>query len=194
MDKLAIATFLAEAQDWEMRTALYNKEQLGPLPIHRIKRVDKPTTIITDAVQRIDMRNTAYGLAARGEYGPVVQKGVQKSLPGKYPLSAAQKDVIDHISLIKPNSVATKIAPIPQDPEVLTRHIKAAGYFLKADVMGTCKVPESAYYSHDKHMHSRLAQQIAIRAAYLLGPGKDRPDDKWWFDMEYVDDVIRSCD
>ena len=44
------------------------------------------------------MRNTAYGLAARGEYGPVVQKGVQKSLPGKYPLSAAQKDVIDHIA------------------------------------------------------------------------------------------------
>ena len=26
----------------------------------------------------------------------------------------------------------------------------------------------------------------------LLGPGKDRPDDKWWFDMEYVDDVIKS--
>jgi reductive dehalogenase len=24
------------------------------------------------------------------------------------------------------------------------------GYFLKADVMGTCRVPQSAYYSHDK--------------------------------------------
>jgi len=75
---------------------------------------------------------------------------VQKSLPGKYPFSAAQKDVIDHISLIRFNPVATEIAPIPRDPEVLTRHIKAAGYFLKADVMGTCQVPKSAYYSHDK--------------------------------------------
>jgi reductive dehalogenase len=46
--------------------------------------------------------------------------------------------------------VAADIAPIPQEPEVLTRHIKSVGYFLKADVMGTCKVPESAYYSHDK--------------------------------------------
>jgi reductive dehalogenase len=129
---------------------LYNNEQLGPFPMQRIKHVDKPTNIITDAVQRIDMRDTAYGLAARGEYGPVVQKGVQKSLPGKYPLSAAQKDVIDHIALIQSNSVATEIAPIPQEPEILSRHIKAAGYFLKADIMGICKVPQSAYYSHDK--------------------------------------------
>lgn len=96
------------------------------------------------------MRNTAYGLAERGEYGPAVQKGVQKSLPGKYPLSAAQKDVIDHIALIKLNPVAACITPIPQDPKILTRHIKAVGLFLKADIMGTCKVPESAYYRHDK--------------------------------------------
>jgi reductive dehalogenase len=129
---------------------LHNQEPLGPFPMHRIKRVDKPTNIITDAVQRIDLRETAYGLAARGEYGAVVQKGVQKSLPGKYPFSAAQKDVIHYIALLKANSVASEIAPIAQDPQVLTRHIKAAGYFLKADVVGTCKVPQSAHYSHDK--------------------------------------------
>jgi ferredoxin len=41
-------------------------------------------------------------------------------------------------------------------------------------------------------MHSRLAQAIAIRSAYLLKPGKDHPEQKWWFDMEYVDDVIIS--
>ena len=39
-------------------------------------------------------------------------------------------------------------------------------------------------------MNSRLAQRIAIRTAYLLNPGKDRPDQKWWFGMEYVDDAI----
>jgi reductive dehalogenase len=75
---------------------------------------------------------------------------VQKSLPGKFPLSAAQKDIIDHIALMSRNPVAEKKAPIPQDPEFLTNHIKSFGYFLKADIMGACKVPESAYYSHDK--------------------------------------------
>ena len=76
--------------------------------MERIRRVDQPTNLITDAVQRIDMRDTAYGLAGRGEYGPVVQKCVQRSLPGKYPLSAAQKDVIDHIATMAPQPVARR--------------------------------------------------------------------------------------
>jgi reductive dehalogenase len=75
---------------------------------------------------------------------------VQKSLPGKYPLSAALKDVIDYISIMEDTPVAPQKAPVPQEPEILTRHIKAAGYFLKADLMGACRVPKSAYYSHDK--------------------------------------------
>jgi len=129
---------------------LYTEKQQGRFPMDHVRRVDRLTTLVTDAIQRIDMRNTAYGLAGRGEYGPAVQKGVQTSLPGKYPLSAAQKDIIDHIALINPNPVAEGIDPIPQDPEVLTRHIKAVGLFLKADMVGTCQVPESAYYSHDK--------------------------------------------
>jgi hypothetical protein len=40
-------------------------------------------------------------------------------------------------------------------------------------------------------MHSRLAQTIAIRAAGLLKPGQAHPQNKWWFDMEYVNDEIK---
>ena len=129
---------------------VYTKEQLGSFPMEKVRRVEKTTTRITEGIQRVDMRNTAYGLAARGEYGPAVQRGAQKSLPGKYPLSAAQKDIIDHIALMSSNPVSGEKAPIPQEPEFLTPHIKSFGYFLKADIMGTCKVPGSAYYSHDK--------------------------------------------
>jgi reductive dehalogenase len=129
---------------------LRSPKRLGALTMERVKRVDRPTNLVTDAVQRVDMRDTAYGLAARGEYGPAVQKGVQKPQPEKYPLSMAQKDFIDYIALMQGNTVGARIAPIPQDPGILTRHIKAVGYFLKADLVGTCRVPESAYYSHDK--------------------------------------------
>jgi len=134
----------------EERDILHNRRQMGSFPMGRINRVAEPTTAITDAVQRVDVRNIAYALAARGEYGPAAQKGVQKTLPDKVPLSAAQKDVVEHLSLLEPNSVAEETAPIPEDPEVLTRHIKATGYFLKADIVAACQVPESAYYSHDK--------------------------------------------
>ncbi|MEW5868148.1 MAG: 4Fe-4S dicluster domain-containing protein [Chloroflexota bacterium] len=142
----------------------------GRFPMERLKRVDRPTTAVTEAGERIDLRDIAYGLAARGEYGPAVQRGVQTSLPGKYPMSASQKDVIDHIALLGTNPVAEQKAPIPQDPEALTNHIKAFGYFLKADIMAACKVPEAAYYSHDK-------QGVPIEAAYenaiLIVMGKD---------------------
>ena len=98
------------------KNILQDNQQLGPFPMESFKRVEKPTNIITEDVQRIDLRDTAYGLAARGEYGPVVQKGVQKSLPGKYPLSAAQKDIIDHIATTTQVPVAESMAPVPQDP------------------------------------------------------------------------------
>ncbi len=130
---------------------LSNQDQLGPFPVERLKRVDRPTNLVTDAVQRIDARENAYGLAARGDYGPVVQQSVKYKLPEKYPLSAAQKDILDHIALIEPASVPQQKAPIPEEPETLTRHIKAVGYFLKADIMASCKVLESSYYSHDRN-------------------------------------------
>lgn len=43
-------------------------------------------------------------------------------------------------------------------------------------------------------MHSRNAQTIAIRAAYLLKSDQDHPDEKWWFDMEYDDGEIKALD
>ena len=49
------------------RNILQRQDQLGPFPMERLKHVDQPTNTITDAVQRIDLRNNAYGQAARGE-------------------------------------------------------------------------------------------------------------------------------
>lgn len=136
----------ALAKDGQLHTPKY------PVlfPMNVFNHVEKPTNILTEGIQRIDIRDNAYGLAARGEYGPVVQKGVQKSLPGKFPLSAAQKDILDHLALLNANPVAPEKGPIPQEAETLTAHIKAFAYFLKADVVGACQVPVSAYYSHDK--------------------------------------------
>ena len=98
---------------------LHSREPLGPFPMDRIRRVDEPTTIVTDDVQRVDLRDLAYDLARRGEYGPAVQEGVQWSLPGKYPLSAAQKDVMDHLCLVEAHPAAKQIAPMPREPEYL---------------------------------------------------------------------------
>ena len=152
------------------RSVLHNHRSAGPFAMERITQVDQPTNRITDAVQRIDLRNIAYDLARRGEYGRAVQKGVQKSLPGKYPLSAAQKDIMDHLALVGLNGTAGAVAPIPDEPEVLTRHVKALGYFFKADIMGACTVPQSAYYSHDKQ---GVPIEVKYENAIVLVMGKD---------------------
>jgi hypothetical protein len=41
-------------------------------------------------------------------------------------------------------------------------------------------------------MKSKIAQKIAIRSAYLLSPGEGHLEEKWWFDMEYENDLIQS--
>jgi len=128
---------------------LFEDGQLGPFPMHRLKRVDKPTNLITDNVQRIDYREIPWSKAASGDYGPAVQRELPHFFI-KYPLSVAQLDVLFHIATIKDNEVAAARAPIPEDPGILTRHIKCLGYFLKADIMGICRLPKSAVYSHDR--------------------------------------------
>lgn len=67
--------------------------QLGPFPMYRLKRVDKPTNLITDNVQRVDFRKNAFARGARGDYGPAVQKASLRPMAQKHPLSAAEFEV-----------------------------------------------------------------------------------------------------
>jgi ferredoxin len=120
----------------------------GPLPLKRLKHVDKPTTLITDNVQRIDFRESAIARARRGDYGLAVQREASRYC-SKYPLSASLIDCTNHISTLTRNKISASKAPIPEDPELLSLHIKRLGYFLKADIVGICRLPKSAVYSHD---------------------------------------------
>jgi reductive dehalogenase len=45
--------------------------------------------------------------------------------------------------------VASDIAPLPEDLQEVADHIKATCYFLDADVVGICEIPDFAWYSHD---------------------------------------------
>jgi hypothetical protein len=41
-------------------------------------------------------------------------------------------------------------------------------------------------------MNISITQRIAIQSAQLLRSDMSPPEEKWWFDMEYVDNVIKS--
>lgn len=138
------------------RDILYNNDQLGPFPMHLLKHVSKPTNTIVGPIAKRDHREIFFR-AIRGDFGHKMQKQLQNEQKDSrptpnYPLLAALSEIIDHMIEFrrKKTKIASKKAPIPDNPRVLSRHLKSLGYFLGADIMGIGKVPDSSYYSHDR--------------------------------------------
>jgi len=117
--------------------------------MEKLKRVEQPTTRIAGNIQRVDERESGFNRAARGDFGPVAEKESRRFVM-KEPVAAAQRDMIAHLGAIVDSEVASSKAPIPEDPEVLSHHIKSLGYFLRADIVGICRLPQYAVYSHDR--------------------------------------------
>jgi reductive dehalogenase len=129
---------------------LSGDRQLGFLPMHRLKHIEKLTNVITDEIQRVDFRNTAFQKAERGEYGLAVQtEMLRKKNTPKEPINASLQQVLSYLANNQSVKVADSKTLNTESPAVVSRHIKSLGYFLKADVMGICRLPKSAVYSHD---------------------------------------------
>ncbi|MGA3126238.1 MAG: 4Fe-4S dicluster domain-containing protein [Candidatus Korobacteraceae bacterium] len=130
------------------RDVLYNDVQLGPYPLEKLRRVAKPTNAYVGPIARRDPREHALAVSGRGDYGEAVKQRTPL-LNASEPLNAALAEVQRHINTIAKTPVAAKKAPIPDNPRVLSRHIKSLGYFLGADIVGICRLPESAVYAND---------------------------------------------
>ena len=125
----------------------YHKRDLDPFPVHVLKRVERPTTLIMDEqVRRVDERENGFIRAARGDYGPVLQKERMRS--DKEPISGALIGMTFHLKTVVDGLVAAQKAPIPEDRTVLTRHIKELAYFLRTDAVGICELPPYAVFTH----------------------------------------------
>ncbi|MBI4263686.1 MAG: reductive dehalogenase [Acidobacteria bacterium] len=120
---------------------------LGTYPMEKIKRVDRPTTLITDAVQRVPKRANFF---IRGDFGDFGEKHrfERTRFIRKAPLGDAMRDLHQqHIPLHK-GEPAPHVAPLTDDPAEMAKHIKSVCYFLDADIVGICEMPEYAWYSH----------------------------------------------
>lgn len=126
----------------------YHPRNSEPFPVHKLRRVERPTTLIhEEQIQMSRERDAGFIRARLGEYGPVIQREAQRFV-AKHPLSASQAWMMRQmIPLVDGMARATK-APLPADPETLTRHIKETAYFLRADMVGICELPGYAVYSH----------------------------------------------
>jgi reductive dehalogenase len=124
------------------------KGHLGPYPMEKLKRVDRPTSIITDDIPRFDERQHGLARVMHGDFGPAAAQQMMRFVP-KFPLGASLFKMTALMAPTVDGEVATTKAPIPEDPQVLSQHIKQLGYFLRADIVGICRLPQYAVYSHD---------------------------------------------
>jgi ferredoxin len=134
--------------DYRYRGILTSDEQLGPYPLEKLPRVDTATTRHTEQTQRRAQNENVFTYAARGDYGKTIQENSAKFFRSE-PLLAAMSEIQDHMARFELPAPAPQKAPIPDDPRVLTRHIKRLAYFLGADMVGVCRLPQSAVYKVD---------------------------------------------
>jgi len=131
-------------------------------PMEKLKRVDRPTTIVNeDQVNRIRERDAGFCKAAAGDYGPTLKKEFRRFVP-KHPLSGACSWMRDNMKPFVDGMVAPKKAPIPDDPAKLSNHIKETAYFLRADAVGVCELPPYAVYSHKFDFRNPDAGEVPI--------------------------------
>ena len=119
-----------------------------PFPVGVLKRVDRPTTEINeDKIQRVDERESGFNRAFRGDFGPSLKRERPRFVM-KHPLSGALVQMQTYLREFVDGSAALGKAPLPDEPVVITRHIKETAYFLRADMVGVCQLPPYAVYSH----------------------------------------------
>ncbi len=148
-----------------------------PFPVHTLDRCDRPTTLINDdQVKRVDERAGGFYRAGKGEFGSHLKKEYRRFV-AKHPLSGALcsmagalghlvdeprtiedgKDTPWGVSAWAPfPKISEFLAPGTEDPVFNTRHIKETAYFLRADLVGVCRLPPYAVFSHSKHTGEKI--------------------------------------
>ncbi len=122
---------------------------LGRYPMEKIRRVDKPTTLITDDIQRVPKRAGFFVRCAHGDVGPKAGEEIKRFIT-KTPLNRAFGHVHwQQIAVHRGEPVEEK-APLPKDPKEVAKHIKSLCHFLDADIVGICEMPKWAWYSHQR--------------------------------------------
>lgn len=121
----------------------------GKYPMEKIKRVPKTTTYISDDVPRMPKRANFFNRAMLGDLGAKPQRERPRFV-NKLPFARAMGKLCRvHMPMHDGDAFDSK-APLPDDLTERANHLKSLCYFLNGDVVGTCEVPEHAWYSHDE--------------------------------------------
>lgn len=123
----------------------------GPHPVESLPHRDEPTTLIDHArVPRFPKRADFFARALFGDLGRDVQDQARNAhYVMKSPIGACARRALGALLLLQFGDARGPVHPGPADPQGNAQRLKAASYWLGADAVGACRVPEWAWYSHD---------------------------------------------
>jgi reductive dehalogenase len=156
---------------------------LGPYPMETLKRVPEPTTLIdAENVPRIPKRHDMFIRAAIGDLGPKAKKELHDfRMITKSPFGHAMIPVLGGMVPLQYGEAAPEKAPGYDDSKKNSEALKAALYYLGADMVGICEIPEYAWYSHDTdgseiRPYHRYAISILVDQGYETMEGASGDD------------------
>ena len=147
---------------------------LGRYAMEKIKRVDKPTTlIIPEEVQRVPKRADLFTRALAGDLGEK-PKHERTRFAVKHPLAYAMTPLIRNmvpLQGLREPLPPTGLGGDLSDPKKNAEAIKALGYYLGADLVGICKAEPWMYYSHDENEGKPITPYHPYAVVMLLDQG-----------------------
>ncbi len=124
---------------------------LGAYPMERVKRVERPTTLILDdEVPRVPKRAEFFMRARSGDLGAKAQREVAR-FAFKHPITHGLMPVLRSMVPHQDGDAAQTADPRLLDSAENTKAIKSLAYHMGADLVGICEIPRYAWYSHDQN-------------------------------------------
>lgn len=159
---------------------------LGPYPMEKIKRVDRPTTLVNEAkVKRVAKRAEFFQRALMGDLGEKAQRE-RNRFAVKNPYAFAMVPLIrgmvpfQHGSRNEERTADTPAAGT-DDAERNARAVKGLAYHLGADMVGICEAKDYAWYTHDAegrpvHIRHKYAVVMLIDQGFETMEGSSGDD------------------
>jgi len=134
----------------ERRRERRRPSHMSRYPMERIARTAEPTTLILDdEVPRISKRAAFFERGLRGDLGERTAKE-RTRFSVKHPFTFAMRQMQAAMVPTQDGEVAAICAPGTNDPKRNAEAVKSLAYWMGADLVGICEVPDYAWFSHSE--------------------------------------------
>jgi len=154
------------AEDEEARRPLH----LGRYEMERIRRVDKPTTLVLrDEIRRMPKRADLFSRALAGDLGEKPQKE-RRRFAVKHPLAFAMTPLIRNMVPLQGTREPLQ-GSAQSDAKRNAEAVKALGYYMGADLVGICRAEPWMYYSHGDEAGEPIGAYHPYAVVMLIDQG-----------------------